>query len=385
MALGGLPSLAIGLVGAYAQRFAMRETALRSTHEALGARLVPFAGYKMPVQYSSVLEEATNVRQHAGLFDLGHMGRVRITGADAEAFLGKLQTNDVTAIKPGGIRYAMILDEQGLTQDDVLVYREPDDNGFFMVINASNCEHDLAIMAETARAFGDVQIEDQTESLGMFAIQGPASQVIAQELTNLDLAGLRYYSWVRGTLAGVEVGLSRTGYTGEDGFEIYAPNDRTVELWEAFMVAGKSEGLRPTGLAARDILRLEAGMALYGHELDRTTNPLEAGLNFGVKFVHDFTGRAALEQVKERGVERKLIGLTTPSKRVPRQGYELYAGDRLLGSVCSGGASPTLGTNIATAYVAADAAEPGASIEFAVRDKREPATLTQLPFYKRPR
>lgn len=339
----------------------------------------------MPVQYGSVLEEAANTRARAGLFDLGHMGRVRIAGPDAEAFLGRLQTNDVTLIKPGAIRYSMILDDQGLTQDDVLVYREPADDGFFMVVNASNCEHDLAIMADTAKAFGAVEIVDQTDELGMFAIQGPASQVIAQEVTEIDLAAMRYYTWVRGVVAGVEVGLSRTGYTGEDGFEVYVPNAHTADVWQAFMAAGASHGLQPTGLAARDILRLEAGMALYGHELDRTTNPLEAGLDFAVKFAHDFTGRAALEQIVERGVERKLVGLTTPSRRVPRQGYELFAGDRSLGTVCSGGASPTLDTNIATAYVAADAAEPGTSIEFAVRDKREPATLTALPFYKRPR
>lgn len=363
----------------------MRETALRAAHESLGARLVPFAGWSMPVQYDSVLAEATNVRNRAGLFDLGHMGRVRIAGDGAEAFLSQLQTNDPAKIKPGAIRYALILDDKGLTQDDVLVYREPDDDGFFMVINASNCERDLAIMADTARAFSDVEIVDLTEQLGMFAIQGPASQTIAQELTEIDLSAIRYYGWTRGVVAGVEVGLSRTGYTGEDGFEIYVSNDRTVEVWEAFMAAGEPHGLAATGLAARDILRLEAGMALYGHELDETTNPLEAGLSFAIKFTHEFTGRAALEEIQSRGIERKLVGLTTESRRVPRQGYELHAGDRKLGVICSGGASPTLSTNIATAYVPADAAEPGTAVEFAVRDKREPATLTELPFYKRPR
>lgn len=364
----------------------MRETALRAVHESLGARLVPFAGWSMPVQYETVLGEVEMVRNRAGLFDLGHMGRVTVTGPDAEAFLQRVQTNDIAAIPAGGIRYAMILDPDGRTQDDVLVYREPDDSGFFLVVNASNTERDLGIMRETAKAFSSVEITDRTDELGMFAIQGPESQAITQELTDLDLSSLKYYGWARGKVAGVEVGLSRTGYTGEDGFEVYVPNASTADLWSAFLRAGEGRGLKPVGLAARDILRLEAGMALYGHELDETTNPLEAGLTFAVKYTHDFTGREALEKIKASGgPTRKLIGLTTGSRRVPRQGYELFDGDRSIGSVCSGASSPTLGTNIATAYVAADAAEPGREVEFAVRDRREPAALVALPFYKRPR
>ena len=340
----------------------------------------------MPVQYGTVLGEVEMVRNRAGLFDLGHMGRVSVRGADAEAFLQRLQTNDVAAIPPGGIRYAMILDPNGRTQDDILVYREPADDGFFLVVNASNTERDLEIMRSLAADFGSVEILDNTDELGMFAIQGPESQAVTQELTELDLSSLKYYAWARGMVAGVEVGISRTGYTGEDGFEVYAPNAHTVELWKAFQQAGESRGVAPAGLASRDILRLEAGMALYGHELDETTNPLEAGLTFAVKYTHDFTGREALEKVKAGGgPARRLMGMTTESRRVPRQGYEIFDGDERVGAVCSGASSPTLGTNIATAYVAAEAAEAGKEVEFAVRDRRERAVLTKLPFYKRPR
>jgi aminomethyltransferase len=364
----------------------MRETALRAVHESLGGRLVPFAGWTMPVQYGSVLAEVELVRSRAGLFDLGHMGRMAISGRDAKAFLQALQTNDVGVIPPGGIRYAMILDGHGRTRDDILVYRDPEDRGFFLVVNAANTADDLAIMAEAAGAHPSVEIVDQTDELGMFAIQGPESLAITQELAELDLSALNYYRWTRGKIAGVDVRVSRTGYTGEDGFEFYVPRDRTVKLWQTLLSTGEQRGLAPAGLGARDILRLEAGMALYGHELDRNTNPLEAGLGWAVKFTHDFTGRAALEELQRRGgPHRKLVGLTTPSPRVPRQGYQLFDGDRALGTVCSGASSPTLRTNIATAYVPVDDAVPGKEVQIEIRGRREPATLVDLPFYKRPR
>jgi aminomethyltransferase len=346
--------------------------------------MVPFAGWNMPVQYSGILAEVRMVRASAGLFDLGHMGRVRISGAGAEPFLQKLQTNDVSQIRPGRIRYGMILDEDGHVLDDILVYREPADEGFFTVVNAGNTERDLAVMHETAKGFADVRIQDQTEDLGMIAIQGPASQEIAQKVCGMDLSLLKYYAWAKGDICGCEMAISRTGYTGEDGFEIYAPNELTGQVWDALLGAGEPLGLGPVGLGARDTLRLEAGMALYGHEIDGQTNPLEAGLGWAVKFTHDFTGRPALEKLRDDGgTGRKLIGLTTSSRRVPRQGYTLWDGDREIGTVCSGGASPTLEINIATGYVPDQYSDPGTSISFAVRDKREPAQVVSLPFYKR--
>lgn len=363
----------------------MKETALNSIHADLGARLVDFAGWQMPVQYTGILEEARHVRGHAGLFDLGHMGRVRIRGPQAVDFLQVLQTNDAAKLPAGAIRYAMILDEAGYTQDDILIYRHPNRDEYFLVINAGNSTRDFGIMRERAAAF-EVEVIDQTDELGMFAIQGPASQSIVQKITDLDLGALKYYHWSEGRVADVDVEISRTGYTGEDGFEIYAPQASIPGLWNAFMAAGEPDELRATGLAARDTLRLEAGMPLYGHEIDETTTPLEADLTFGVKFTHDFVGRSALEKIQaDGGPSRKLMGLTTDSKRVPRQGYPVMAGDREIGKILSGAISPTLETNIATTYVPLEFADPGTQLEFAIRNKREGAKVVPLPFYKRPR
>lgn len=364
----------------------MRVTSLKAAHQSLGARMVPFAGWEMPVQYAGILDEVRTVRTKAGLFDLGHMGRVRITGRTAEDFLQKLQTNDAREIKPGRIRYALILNEQGITQDDILVYRNPKDDGFFLVINAGNSERDLGIMRALAKGFADAKVDDQTDQLGMIAIQGPASQTIVQRLCKDDLASLKYYAWMQTRIDGVELELSRTGYTGEDGFEFYLPNTATTALWNKLLSTGKADGLLPIGLGARDTLRLEAGMPLYGHEIDEKTNPLEANLDWAVKFTHDFTGRAALERIqKAGGTGRKLVGLKTSSKRVPRQGYEIHGGGKVIGAVCSGAVSPTLDTNIATAYVAEPFTAPGTKVQFAIKDKTEPAEVVPLPFYKRPR
>jgi aminomethyltransferase len=363
----------------------MQTTALEFVHIALGARMVPFAGWSMPVQYRGILDEAKTVRQHAGLFDLGHMGRVAVRGKDAEAYLQRLQTNDAAAIPPGRIRYAMILDEQGLTQDDILIYRNPRNDGFFLVINAGNTERDLAHMRALAKGF-DVVIDDCTNKLGMIAIQGPKSQAITQQLCSGDLSALKYYAWMETAVCGVPMTLSRTGYTGEDGFEAYIPAGHEKLVWDAFLAAGKDHGLTPVGLGARDTLRHEAGMPLYGHEIDETTNPIEAGLDWAVKFNHDFVGKPALEKVVAAGgTGRRLVGLTSTSKRCPRQGYPITKDGKQIGHVCSGSISPTLGTNIATAYVETAHAEPGTALEFVVRDRGEPCVVAPLPFYKRAR
>jgi aminomethyltransferase len=364
----------------------MKETALRLQHESLGARMVPFAGWLMPVQYTGILDEVRVVRSQAGLFDLGHMGRVRVTGGDATAFLQKVQTQDASAIPNGAIRYAMILDSEGQTQDDVLVYREEDDGGFFLVVNAVNTDRDLRILREAALKFGNLVVNDQTEELGTFAIQGPLSQEIVQKITDIDLPSLKYYRWTKGSVAGHEVEISRTGYTGEDGFEVYAPQYAIRNLWTAFLDAGRSNGLAPAGLGSRDTLRLEAGMPLYGHEIDETTTPLEAGLSRAVRFNHDFTGREALERIQATGGRgRRLVGLTTTSRRVPRHGYPVLHGDDEVGKILSGAVSPTLETNIATCYLPEELSAPGTALTFAVKDKREAATVTALPFYKRQR
>jgi aminomethyltransferase len=363
----------------------MQATNLASTHQSLQARMVPFAGWNMPVQYRPILDEARTVRTKAGLFDLGHMGRVKVRGPQAEAFLQRLQTNDAAAIPAGRIRYAMILDDKGLTQDDILVYRNPKNDGFFIVINAGNTARDLGIMRDVAKRF-DVSVEDCTHNLGMIAIQGPLSQQITQRICKGDLASLKYYAWMDTTVCGIAMTLSRTGYTGEDGFEVYVPNGQETKVWAAFMEAGAADGLTAIGLGARDTLRHEAGMPLYGHEIDETTNPIEAGLDWAVKMNHDFVGKPALEKViAAGGTGRKLVGLTSDSVRCPRQGYPIVKGSTPIGHVCSGNISPTLDTNIATAYVRTEFAAPGTKLEFVVRDKTEPCAVVAMPFYKRAR
>ncbi len=364
----------------------MRETVLKSIHESHQARMVPFGGWTMPVQYVGILEEARAVRGAAGLFDLGHMGRVTVRGGDATAFLQRLQTNDAAKIAAGRIRYAMILDDAGKTQDDILVYRDPDEDGFFVVVNAGNADRDLEIMHRVAAEFGNVRIDVLTDELAMLAIQGPEAAGIVAGLTDVDIPSLKYYSWARGRVGSTQGALSRTGYTGEDGFELYVPAATAESLWKQALEIGSPKGLIPCGLGSRDILRLEAGMPLYGHEIDETTTPLDAGLDFAVKFTHDFVGRGALEQIQAAGgPSTRLCGLRADSRRVPRQGYPVMAGDREIGKICSGGASPTLETNIATAHLPAEFAEPGTELEFAIRDKREPLKVVTLPFYSRTR
>ena len=360
----------------------MKETPLRAIHEAHKARMVEFCGWNMPVQYGSILDEVVCVRHKAGLFDLSHMGRVRVHGREAEAFLQKVATCDVAKIPAGSIRYGLLLNDQGITQDDILVYRDPDGVSFFVVVNAGNCDRDLAILRSNAKAFA-VTVDDQTDALAMIAIQGPRSEAITQKLTDIPLKPLGYYKWSHGTVCGTRCSLSRTGYTGEDGFEVYFPAREAPRFWNAFLEAGAADGLRPIGLAARDTLRLEAGMALYGHEIHEQTNPLEAGLDWAVKFTKDFIGRKALETIQAKGLTRRLVGLTTESKRVPRQGYPVVHQGKTVGVVCSGTSSPTLGCNIATAYVPTALAAPGTMVEFQIKDKCEPAKVVALPFYKR--
>jgi aminomethyltransferase len=241
-------------------------------------------------------------------------------------------------------------------------------------------------MRALAAGYSDLELIDQTDELAMIAVQGPLSEAIVGTITDIDLTAVKYYAWARGPVLGAEAAVSRTGYTGEDGFEIYLPQDKAVEAWEALLRNGGDQGLEPCGLGSRDILRLEAGMPLYGHEIDETTTPLDAGLTFGVKFTHDFVGREALERIQAAGgPTRRLVGLETESRRVPRQGYPIVHGGETVGSVCSGGASPTRGKNIATAYVPHHLAEPGTELGFAIRDKAEPAVVVPLPFYKRAR
>jgi len=349
--------------------------------------MVEFGGWRMPVQYGPILDEARTVRSASGLFDLGHMGRLRIRGPDAVALADRVATNHVAKIPVGAIRYALLCDTEGHPLDDLLVYREAD-GGVYLVVNASNTARDLAWIRDHADGL-DARVEDLTEATGMIALQGPRSQAILQRVVDgLDLATIKYYRFGFGAVAGLaDTRISRTGYTGEDGFEVYLPAGEAPRVWSELSEVGAADGLAPIGLGARDILRLEAGMALYGHEIDESTSPIEAGLSFAIAFTPekgDFVGRSALERMRS-SPRRRLIGVTTEGPRVPRQGHELWSGERRVGVVCSGGVSPTLDTNIGSAFVELGQDAEGTALDLLVRDKRQACRVRELPFYSRTR
>ena len=348
--------------------------------------MVPFAGYEMPVQYTSIIEEHRTVRSAVGLFDLSHMGEVEVRGRRAVDFLGHAIVSDPSTLTDGQAQYSMLCQDDGGIIDDVIVYRLGGDR-FMVVCNASNRDAVIAHLTDLhARDGGDVELEDRSDKVGLVAPQGPAAASVLSGLTDVDLDALENYHAFEGTVAGVPAIVARTGYTGEDGFELFSEADRTREVWEAVASAGAAAGLRPCGLGARDTLRLEAGMPLYGNELDRDTNPFEAALGRVVKLEKaDFIGRDALEAVKEAGPARKLIGLQMVDNAIPRAGYEVRAGGATVGRVTSGTLSPTLGTKIAMARVAAQTAGLGNAFEVVVRDRPYRAEQVKLPFYRRPR
>jgi aminomethyltransferase len=367
-----------------------RRTPLTAVHERLGATLTDFAGWLMPLRYGSELAEHKNVRSAAGLFDLSHMGEISVTGPDAAAALDYALVGDLTGLAPGRARYTVICAPDGGVLDDLIVYRLGGEE-FLVVANASNA---AAVHRELRqRAAGRAAaVTDRTQDYALIAIQGPAAAAILAPLTAADLPAVRYYAGQAATVAGHEVLLARTGYTGEDGFELFTRPGSAEPLWDALMEAGAARSLRPAGLAARDTLRLEAGMALYGNELTPEVTPFDAGLGRVVKFSKpgDFVGRAALEKIAEAPPRRVLTGLAGGSRRVPRQGYDVLWDGRPCGTVTSGAPSPTLGQPIAMAYLdpgaARQAEEDGAAGRLAVdiRGSAEPATVVPLPFYRRP-
>ena len=364
----------------------LRETSLAEVHASLGARMVGFGGWSMPVQYGPILDEGKTVRGACGLFDLGHMGRFMLSGPDAVALADRVCTNHVAKVPIGGIRYSLLCNESGFPIDDILFYRSED--GVYLVVNASNSANDLAWIERHAKGL-DVKIEDLTLSTAMLALQGPRSQEILARVTKeIDLGELKYYRFAFGTVCGMhDIRISRTGYTGEDGFELYFPTEEAPRVWADLLEQGAPSGLAPIGLGARDILRLEAGMALYGHEIDAETNPFEAGLSFAIALTEakgDFIGRTALESHRTN-LENRLVGITTDGKRVPRQGYALYCGDEVVGRLASGGVSPTLGKNIGSAYVRLGLDKEGQELELDIRGNRQSCTVCELPFYSRTR
>jgi aminomethyltransferase len=365
----------------------LRETALRGRHEALGARMAPFAGWLMPISYSGILDEHRAVRTAAGLFDLGHMGQVAVTGPDALPFLQAVTTNDVAALAPGDAQYSLLPNRQGGIIDDIIVYRDPDEAGYFVVVNASNREKDVAWLQGQRAERRDLNatVTDVSGAYGMIAIQGPRAEAIVAPLTDVDLSKLVAFHWRRGAVAGVPVSIARTGYTGEDGFEFYVPQARTVELWDALMRAGKAQGLVPVGLGARDTLRLEARMPLYGNELAEDISPLEAGLGWAVKLDKGpFVGSERIAAMKETGVARRTVGFRLVERAgSARHGYPVEVDGREVGVVTSGAHSPTLGSEIGLALIESGAAGVGNPLEVVIRGRRVRAEQVKLPFYRR--
>jgi aminomethyltransferase len=355
----------------------LRRTSLYDTHKALGAKLVPFAGWEMPVQYAGgILAEHHAVRTSAGVFDVSHMGEFEITGPDRNALVNRVTCNDISALETGGVQYSAILTPEGTFVDDCTVYRF--DDKLMIVVNASNVaragEH---IVKQKGGA--NVRLKDISDEVGLLALQGPSSQALLQPLTDTRLDDIGYYHFDVGKVAGAQCFISRTGYTGEDGFELYCRDRDTVTVWKALT----DGGAKPIGLGARDSLRLEMGYALYGNDIDDTITPLEAGLGWIVKLDKGspFMGDKALRQQKHRGVTRKLVGFRLDGRGFPRHGYPVYHDGRDVDVVRSGTMSPSLGVAIGTTYLPADAATPGTRFEVECRGERIPAEVVKRPFY----
>ncbi|HEX4681599.1 MAG TPA: glycine cleavage system aminomethyltransferase GcvT [Gemmatimonadaceae bacterium] len=357
---------------------ALKRTPFHDKHVALGAKIVPFAGWEMPVQYpQGITAEHRAVRERCGLFDVSHMGEFMIRGSRAVEFVTYVTTNDVAALAVGQVHYSAILNDRGTFEDDCLVYRFADK--LMMVVNASNLDKDLAHISRHAAKFG-VTIENVSDDMGLLALQGPEAAKILQPLTKTDLSTIKYYHFAEGEVAGMPMIISRTGYTGEDGFELYHDVRYSSRLWDALMAAGD---VTPAGLGARDTLRLEMGMALYGNDIDDTVTPLEANLAWLVKLKKgEFVGSRVLEQQKANGVKKKLVGFTLGERVVARHGYPVIANGSPSGEVRSGTMSPTLGIPIGTAYLPADLAKEGSTFEVEIRGKRVQATVVKPPFYK---
>lgn len=364
----------------------IQTTPLHAQHLALGAKMMAFGGFDMPVQYSGIIDEHMAVRTAAGLFDVSHMGEVMVTGAAARAFVQHLVTNDVDKLYDGRAMYTAMCRPDGGIVDDLLVYRRSEDS-FMLVINAANIAKDVAWM-QANNPMGAI-LEDASASMGLLALQGPNAFAIAQELTALDLSSIKYYHFIEaaeGAFAGCSSAiLSHTGYTGEAGLELYVPADEVARLWDTLLEVGASHDLKPAGLGARDTLRLEAGFSLYGHELTESTNTIEASLGWVTKLDTDFIGRDALAAVKEAGAQRRIVGFALDGKGIARQSYPILSPEgQVIGEVTSGSLSPVLERGIGLGYVEnrPEYTAPGAALGIQVRKRVIPATVQKPPFHK---
>lgn len=362
---------------------ALKRTPLFDLYKEYGGKVIDFGGWELPVQFSSIIEEHEAVRTRAGLFDVSHMGEITVKGPDALAFLQYLMTNDVSKLTDGAAQYTAMCYENGGTVDDLLVYKRAD-NDYLLVVNAANIAKDFDWMVSHKK--GDVEITNISPEVSQLALQGPKAEAILQKLTDTNLSEIGFFKFQEDVeLSGMKALVSRTGYTGEDGFEIYCEAEDGPKLWKLILEAGEPEGVLPIGLGARDTLRFEAKLALYGQELTADISPLEAGIGFAVKLnkEEDFLGKVAMKQQKEEGLTRKLVGIEMIDKGIPRHGYEVYKNDVKIGEVTTGTQSPTLKKNLGLALIDANFTELGTEVEVQVRKKRLKAQVVKSPFYKR--
>jgi aminomethyltransferase len=363
----------------------LKKTPLNARHRALGARMVPFGGWDMPVEYSGIVNEHLTVRSKAGLFDVSHMGEIELAGKDALAAVQLISTNDAAKLSVGQAQLAGLTTPAGTFIDDLLVYRLATDH-FMLVVNAGEIEKKYRWIADHVKEVGDVAVVNSSSRYAMLAIQGPAALDIVQQLTTVDLKSIRYYWFTNGEVGGIRSVISRTGYTGEDGVELFIPPQSAEKLWNTLLAAGATAGLVPVGLGARDTLRLEAGMRLSGQDFDETTTVLEADLGWiiGKNKKEHFIGREALEQQKSAGLTRKLVGFEMTAAGIARHGYMAHANGQS-GHVTSGTQTPFLKKAIGLAYLPIDATAPGSEFDVDIRGRRTPARVVPLPFYKRVR
>jgi len=360
----------------------MKNTALSATHIALGAKMVPFAGYQMPVSYEGVTLEHETVRKALGVFDVSHMGEFLIEGPKALELIQKVSANDATKLTVGKAQYSYLPNTTGGVVDDLIIYRVKEET-YLLVVNASNIEKDWKHISDHNKTVG-AQMRDISEGYSLLAIQGPKAVDAMQPLSSHDLAAVPFYNFIVGDFAGIDnVIISATGYTGSGGFEIYCKNTEVQQVWDKVLEAGEAYGIKPIGLAARDTLRLEMGYCLYGNDIDDNTSPLEAGLGWVTKFTKEFVNADALAQQKEDGVTKKLVGFTMDEKAIPRNGYSITnPNGESIGKVTSGTMSPSLGKGIGLGYVPIAMAKPETKIHVQIRKKIIPATVVKLPFYK---
>ena len=360
----------------------MKNTALTTTHEALGAKMVPFAGYNMPVSYEGVNAEHEIVRTGVGVFDVSHMGEFLISGPNALALIQKVTSNDASKLTIGRAQYSCLPNETGGIVDDLIVYRIKDEQ-YLLVVNASNIDKDWAHISSYNNEF-KADMKNISEGYSLLAIQGPKAVEAMQSLTSVDLSAIKFYHFEVADFAGIEhVIISATGYTGSGGFEIYCKNEDVKQIWDKVFEAGADFGIKPIGLAARDTLRLEMGYCLYGNDIDDTTSPFEAGLGWITKFTKDFVNSEALEKEKKHGLERKLVAFELDDRGIPRHGYDIVDGNgKTIGVVTSGTMSPSMGTGIGLGYVPIVFSELGSKIHIQIRKNAVSATVVKLPFYK---